>query len=436
MMTDQYLDQVAAPAIYAANLNLIKLWAAKEKLADGRAFSAFRDIEICTLDAMLAMTFGTSAPSGTQIQVEKSAHFRSSDKCHSDDGNKKNGNVFTFPLVDVDVLTESFSKIQRSVDWTTSTLFPSLVGWFMRRNPILIRRFRNIHAFIHQSIDASIQHLGEQGAVPRVGTDHIVFREKALSEEEDRPPRFHSSAVRDEIFGFILFGNHTTRTTLSWAVKQIADNQIAQSRLREALKASFPSAMKQGRVPTASEIQSARVPYLDATIEEILRLQPIVEVGRSTVHDTPVLGRVIPKGTIVLTLNQGAGVMYPLYDTNTHNSHSSQPAKRWESYGTIDEDTAHIFAPERWLTMSENHAEGHVFNPTACYCLAFGAGVRGCWGRRLAYLQIRLFVAMIVWSYEFQQCPESLSGYQAVEGIVRVPDNCFVRLKTLSAREP
>lgn len=210
----------------------------------------------------------------------------------------------------------------------------------------------------------------------------------------------------------------------------MADNQTAQTRLREALKASFPSAANSGRVPTASEIQGTDVPYLDATIEEILRLQPIVEVGRSTVHDAPVLGRVVPKGTIVLTLNQGAGVMYPLYDTNT-DSLSSQSPKRWESYGTIDEDNAHIFAPERWLTTSESHGE-QEFNPTACYCLAFGAGVRGCWGRRLAYLQIRFFVAMMVWSYEFQQCPESVSGYQSVEGIVRVPDNCFVRLNKVT----
>jgi cytochrome P450 len=453
MMTDQYLDNVAAPAIHATNLELIKLWATKEKIADGRAFSAFRDIEICTLDAMLAMTFGDTAPSGTKIQVEKAAHLHSSDNGHGDKESNKDGDIYTFPHVDVDPLTDSFSKIQRSVDWTTSTLFPSLVGWFMRRNPILIGGFRKIHAFIHQSIDASIQCLGEKGAVPHVGADHIVFREKALSDEEDRPPQFHSSAVRDEvsgstyipaiidclilirpqIFGFLLFGNHTTRTTLAWAVKQLADNQTAQCKLRKALKASFPSATKEGRVPTASEIRTARVPYLDATIEEILRLQPIVEVGRSTVHDAPVLGRVIPKGTIVLTLNQGAGVMYPLYDTKVHDSHSAQLAKRWESYGTIDEDTAQIFAPERWLIMSEDHVEGESFNPTACYCLAFGAGVRGCWGRRLAYLQIRFFLAMLVWSYEFRQCPESLSGYQAVEGIVRVPDNCFVRLSTVSS---
>jgi cytochrome P450 len=171
------------------------------------------------------------------------------------------------------------------------------------------------------------------------------------------------------------------------------------------------------------EIQGTSVPYL--------RLQPIVEVGRSTVRDAHIFDQLIPKGTIVLTLNQGAGVMYPLYEKKIHGN-SSQPSQRWESYGTIDEATSQVFAPERWLTDSENPTEGQKFNPTACYCLAFGAGVRGCWGRRLAYLQIRLFVAMMVWSYEFQQCPESLSGYSSIEGIVRVPDNCYVRLKAVS----
>lgn len=199
MMTDQYLNHVAAPAIHATNLKLIKLWETKANIAGDRSFSAFRDIEICTLDAMLAMTFGPNAPSGTQTQLEKSAHFRPSGNFSENNENKKHEEFYEFPHVEVDKLTESFSRIQRTVDWTTSTLFPSLVGWFMRRNPILILRFQRIHGFIHQCIDESIQRLSEKGAAPGVGTDHIVFREKALSDEEDRPPQFHSSAVRDEV---------------------------------------------------------------------------------------------------------------------------------------------------------------------------------------------------------------------------------------------
>lgn len=238
----------------------------------------------------------------------------------------------------------------------------------------------------------------------------------------------YSILNRRQVFGFLLFGNHTTRTTLSWAVKLLADNQTAQAKLREALREAFPSAAHERRIPTAAEIQATSVPYLDATIEEILRLHPLLEVGRTAVRDVHIFDQVIPKGTIVLALNQGAGVMYPLYDTSIHHN-SSQPAQRWESYGTIDEATAQHFIPERWLTTADDSADAQRFNPTACYSLAFGAGPRGCWGRRLAYLQMRFFVAMVVWSFEFQPCPQRLSGYTAVEGIVRVPDHCYVKLK-------
>jgi hypothetical protein len=90
----------------------------------------------------------------------------------------------------------------------------------MRRNPILVPKFWTIHDFIHQSVDRSIQRLGEKVVNPHTGMDHIVFREKALSEEEDRPPQYHSSAVRDEVsdsicLSVILF-THTDFTTGLW----------------------------------------------------------------------------------------------------------------------------------------------------------------------------------------------------------------------------
>lgn len=204
MMTDQFLDQVATPAIYEMNLDLIRLWTRKEKIAEGSAFAAFRDIEICTLDAMLALTFGDCAPRGTKAQLENFRRFDASENHASGNGIQRTEDVITFPQAAVDKLTDSFSKIQHSVDWTTSTLFPGVLGWFMRRNPILVPKFRTIHQFIHLSVNRSIQRLNEKVVTPHVGMDHIVFREHAISIEEDRPPQYHSSAVRDEVSGSFL----------------------------------------------------------------------------------------------------------------------------------------------------------------------------------------------------------------------------------------
>lgn len=197
MMTDQFLDQVATPAIYETNLDLISLWTGKEKAAGGRAFAAFRDLEVCTLDAMLALTFGDCAPRGTKAQLEKFRQFVASET----DAVQRTEDVITLPQGEVDKLTDSFLKIQRSIDWTTSTLFPQVVGWFMRRTPMLAPKFRTIHRFIHQSVNRSIQRQDEKVASPHVGMDHIVFREHAISKEEARRPQYHSSAVRDEVSG-------------------------------------------------------------------------------------------------------------------------------------------------------------------------------------------------------------------------------------------
>ena len=51
---------------------------------------------------------------------------------------------------------------------------------------------------------------------------------------------------------------------------------------------------------------------------------------------------------------------------------------------------------------------------------------------RMAYLELRLLLTVIVWKFELMKCPENLSGYEAVDGVVHGPKKCFLRLKKVA----
>ena len=90
----------------------------------------------------------------------------------------------------------------------------------------------------------------------------------------------------------------------------------------------------------------------------------------------------------------------------------------------------HLFRPERWLVTSDGSEirfDGHA-GPV----LAFGLGARGCFGRRLAYLEIRLVLALLVWNLDFKELKGLLASDETHEGITTTPKYCYVALDRIS----
>lgn len=60
------------------------------------------------------------------------------------------------------------------------------------------------------------------------------------------------------------------------------------------------------------------------------------------------------------------------------------------------------FEPERWLRKKKRASssttatedEAIEFNANAAPQAAFGLGLRGCWGRKLVYVELRMLVAL------------------------------------------
>jgi len=218
-------------------------------------------------------------------------------------------------------------------------------------------------------------------------------------------------------------------------VKYLADHPTVQTRLREALVSGFPEAVAKDRLPYAGEIIGPSIPYLDATLEEILRVAPTAAVGtRQATQDTTLLGSPIPKDTIVLYFSQGPGYFLPSRDID--QSRRSPRSLEDEKTGRIkawNNDDISLFKPERWLVKvkaDDSDAEDRVvFDSQAGPINTFGLGPRSCFGKRLAYVDLKIMLVLLLWNFELLPCGEGLSSYGKKLVLTGKPHQCYARLR-------
>lgn len=242
---------------------------------------------------------------------------------------------------------------------------------------------------------------------------------------EDSNHDFHIRLTAVEIY----------RATFQWWVKFMGCSPEAQSRLRQSLYAAYPAAVAESRVPTASEITSTNIPYLDAVMEETLRVSHIVTfVTRETIADTQILGHHIPKGHQILFATTAEGFMKPEFSIEESRKVQDSPAnneKARSSHGVWNPNDVRDFHPERWLKRDENGGE-EIFDTKAGPSLPFGAGPRGCFGRRLAYLEMRIAMTILIWEFEFLRlADEELASLECIDTSTETPVHCYVRLRKL-----
>lgn len=201
-----------------------------------------------------------------------------------------------------------------------------------------------------------------------------------------------------------------------------------QRRLRSEIYSALPIAAAEKRNPSAQEITKAHIPYLDAFMEELFRCALTAEaIIRVATVDTQVLGHRIPKGTDVFFMNCGPSIHSEAFKIDEKLRSPSCRAAEGR-IGAWDPEDVGSFKPERWLVPSKEEDGKVVFDQTAGPHLTFGLGPRGCFGRRLAYLESRLIIALIIWNFELQKLSEELSGYEAVDKMTHQPQKCYVRL--------
>lgn len=208
--------------------------------------------------------------------------------------------------------------------------------------------------------------------------------------------------------------------------RYLGDYPEWQETIREELRATFSAAAEEKRQPSADEINKSRLPHLEAFAEETLRLwPPFFQDKRDTMCDTTLLGVPIPKGTEIIVPTGGPGVARPAIPC-PEELHSEECRKKFNIPPWSPEDIM-TFRPDRWLVEDET---GQLsFNPRAGPTLAFGLGPRKCFGQRLAYMQIRNVIALLLWNFRFKKMEGKFASKDAKLEMSTIPKYCYVALE-------
>ncbi|RIB03602.1 cytochrome P450 [Gigaspora rosea] len=167
----------------------------------------------------------------------------------------------------------------------------------------------------------------------------------------------------------LLAGHGTTSAALSWTLYYLAKNPDTQDRLREEILDVFTD---RNHFPAFNEI--AQLKYLECVIKEILRIvPPVPSIIRHNAKDEIMNGYVIPKGT---------PLMIPIYAIHHDPS--------------IWGDDAEHFNPSRWL---DPEIKSKVTN---CNYLPFSDGPRICLGMKMAQLELKTVLSIIIRNFEFR----------------------------------
>ncbi|KAJ8122496.1 hypothetical protein ONZ43_g1324 [Nemania bipapillata] len=455
-MSPAFLNNLASHTIYARSLDWVELWNTKARLAAGRPFRAIHDIHFAVLDTVLGFSFGSQFPrSATKPQMQRLARITPEELGRLSTAQENTGinSPIDFPEDQIDEGLKSMLELLETLEEVKTAPSVALKWWFVKKTSAYQYRTRMkdecIRGEIKRAVAARTKHgqaSSEESESPswmRCAVAIIVDREARNARREGRAPDFFSTVIMEEIWGFIVAGSDTMSTTLSWGVKFLADHPKTQDRLRKALQTAHANAIEQRRLPSVEEILQTPAAYLDAVMEEILRCGGTIPIGdREAIVDTVLLGHRIPKGTKVRFLHNGPGIRRPELEVNERKYNLCSPDSK-EVEKVIpgwDNQDVDLFKPERWLRDPEKSATSDEdrdwaslsFDPQAGPSIPFGLGIRSCFGRRLAYVEFRILLTMVIWNFELLKCPEELSSYAGQLAFVHKPRNCFVRLKTVS----
>ncbi|KAI0401406.1 isotrichodermin C-15 hydroxylase [Xylaria palmicola] len=178
-------------------------------------------------------------------------------------------------------------------------------------------------------------------------------------------------------FILVLAGSETTATTLSGATYLVLSHPEALEKLKHEVRSSFKH---------ASDININNVgslKYMLAVLNEALRLYPPVTSG--LVRTVPeggaeIAGHFVPEGTLV-------------------------EVQQWSSNHSKDNwADPWAFRPERFLGTSEEALQaGNKLEALQ----AFNVGPRNCIGRNLAYFEMRIILARVIFDFDLKLADES-----------------------------
>ncbi|GKT50059.1 trichothecene efflux pump TRI12 [Colletotrichum spaethianum] len=245
----------------------------------------------------------------------------------------------------------------------TGTHYPFVLKLMMAMIPEKAKRERAHH---EEFTEAKLKRRME------LGQDRPDLIEGLLKKKDDWDMSFDKLKANSSIL--IIGGSETTATLLSGATYYLLMNQDALKKLTDEIRSTF-------KEESEIDFQSvSNLPYLLACLDEALRLYPPVPIG---------LPRVVPQGGATIADHYvPEGTTVSIYQWAMYHSEKNFR----DPFG---------FHPERWLQDPAYASDNkEAFQP-------FHIGPRNCIGRNLAYVEMRLILARVLWNFDLKIADDS-----------------------------
>jgi cytochrome P450 len=215
------------------------------------------------------------------------------------------------------------------------------------------------------------------------GTNHdrIDFLSRLIGTEDKKTGwRPTIADLGNESLNMINAGADPFSSVLAGAIFYLVHNPTCLEKSIHEVRSTFSSTSEIINGPALNSCT-----YLYAVIEETLR-----RVAPVPSH----LPRVVLEGGMDIDghhISAGAVVGVPMYALHNNPDYFPSPF---------------TFLPERWIESPSNSAENIALARKA-FC-PFSIGSRMCSGRSLAYMQLKLTLAHVLWRFDIREAPDEM----------------------------
>ncbi|KAF2141537.1 uncharacterized protein K452DRAFT_250217 [Aplosporella prunicola CBS 121167] len=239
-----------------------------------------------------------------------------------------------------------------------------------------LKRFRShgrfvITAFSEAQIRKRREEIGKGKERVQGGDDFLA---KILALHDADPTTFTWDDVINTINANVAAGSDTTSISLAAVLGGLAGNPDALAKLRAELDAAARTGAIADPITFA---QAQTLPYLQAVVQEGLRVHPAVGLP---------LWRVVPRGGAEL-----CGRFFKEGDVVGVNPWVAHANK------AVFGPDAHLFRPERWLLCEKEQRQ-----KMDRYSLEFGHGSRTCIGKNISLMEMLKLVPQIVRRFDVE----------------------------------
>ncbi|OLL22167.1 Isotrichodermin C-15 hydroxylase [Neolecta irregularis DAH-3] len=221
---------------------------------------------------------------------------------------------------------------------------------------------------------------------------YLLAYADAAATAEDRKGRLTATTET-----LVLAGTDTTATILCAAISYLSICPRVLSKLREALDALVDLDMTNARL--------SEIPLLDAIIDETLRICPplLTSTPRDTTCATYIAEYLIPSNIEVII---------PTWAI-CHDARYFTEPEEW--------------IPERWI--DKDYIKDQTLGRTAWQ--PFSLGPRACIGKNMAYIVLRLSIARLVRSFDFELA-KPVRSYEVEDFVAAQRPELFARVRSRS----